>query len=848
MAWVLRHGRSIWIVTLILCVPALVRVADSYAHLRSDLEQLLPANAPSVGAIQELRSRMAGMQYLGVVVDSGSDANLPFAERMVDDLAARVRRYPRRLVREVRIGDETERAFLEENGPLYVDLPDLRQIRDRLEARRDYEVAKETGSLLDDDGPPPLDFGDVQTRYDERLHGSRHLDHGRFSSRALHLTLLLVQLGDFDTGRARGSELLARVREDLASLGGPDHYAPGMRIGFAGDVAISVEETSALVADLALSTVVVVVLVALAILLYFRWWPSFVALLAPLAIAAVFAFAVVSLPPLSITELNSNTAFLGSIIVGNGINFGIVFLARYVEERRSGRPLQHALSVATAATSRPTLLAALAASASYGSLALTDFRGFRQFGFIGGIGMVLSWAAAFVLMPPLLARFEAGGVRAPAPTSPRVSPARWLARVVEQHPRSIVAVSLLVTLAAVAKASTFDSRQIETDFSRLRRADTWQTGEGYWGRRMEALLGTYLTPTVILTDSVAQARHIEAALRSPGSFSPLSGRIASLRTIDDVVPEDQQDKIHELDAIREDLTPRILSLVPAQQRDLLTRLVANDRLRPLTAADLPESMTAGLRERDGTLGREVLVYPKPSRELWQAGPLAEFVSELRAAARTRADPQDTPARVAGSLPLSADVLASIRRDGLRASVAALLGVVAVVVLVLRMTRLSLLVVGSLLVAVTWLVAAMGALGVRVNFADFIAYPITFGIGVDYAVNVAARYLQASPRRVGTVLASTGGAVALCSATTIIGYSSLLMAENRGLFSFGVVAVSGELCCLTTAVVAMPALLRWALEETGARGGEAGRGIGAATAAGGRGVAVRTKDSGGLGYP
>ena len=37
---------------------------------------------------------------------------------------------------------------------------------------------------------------------------------------------------------------------------------------------------------------------------------------------------------------------------------------------------------------------------------MTDFRGFRQFGYIGGAGMVLSWGAAFVLMPPLIARLE----------------------------------------------------------------------------------------------------------------------------------------------------------------------------------------------------------------------------------------------------------------------------------------------------------------------------------------------------------------------------------------------------------------------------------------------------------
>ena len=53
---------------------------------------------------------------------------------------------------------------------------------------------------------------------------------------------------------------------------------------------------------------------------------------------------------------------------------------------------------------------------------------------------------------------------------------------------------------------------------------------------------------------------------------------------------------------------------------------------------------------------------------------------------------------------------------------------------------------------------------------------------------------------------TSGAVALCSLTTIIGYSSLLLAKNRALFLFGLVAVLGEIACLTAAVVALPAFL------------------------------------------
>jgi hypothetical protein len=69
-----------------------------------------------------------------------------------------------------------------------------------------------------------------------------------------------------------------------------------------------------------------------------------------------------------------------------------------------------------------------------------------------------------------------------------------------------------------------------------------------------------------------------------------------------------------------------------------------------------------------------------------------------------------------------------------------------------------------------------------------------------------RYVQDGERDIQGAVRSTGGAVALCSVTTILGYSSLLLAKNRALFLFGLLAVLGEIACLTTAIVALPAFL------------------------------------------
>jgi hypothetical protein len=44
-------------------------------------------------------------------------------------------------------------------------------------------------------------------------------------------------------------------------------------------------------------------------------------------------------------------------------------------------------------------------------------------------------------------------------------------------------------------------------------------------------------------------------------------------------------------------------------------------------------------------------------------------------------------------------------------------------------------------------------------------------------------------------------------TTMLGYGSLLAGDNLALRSFGEYAVFGEVCCLSTALLVMPAVLR-----------------------------------------
>ena len=114
-----------------------------------------------------------------------------------------------------------------------------------------------------------------------------------------------------------------------------------------------------------------------------------------------------------------------------------------------------------------------------------------------------------------------------------------------------------------------------------------------------------------------------------------------------------------------------------------------------------------------------------------------------------------------------------------------------------------LLLGSLSLLGSRLEGGLSIAPLRLNFLDFVALPLTIGIGADYAVNVA-RGLD--PRRLVPSLREVGGAVVSCSLTTTFGYGALTLSINGATHSFGLAAAAGEVACLFTALFVLPALL------------------------------------------
>jgi hypothetical protein len=284
--------------------------------------------------------------------------------------------------------------------------------------------------------------------------------------------------------------------------------------------------------------------------------------------------------------------------------------------------------------------------------------------------------------------------------------------------------------------------------------------------------------------------------------APYDKLIDSCDTISSVVPARQQEKLQVIREIVAEVPDSVLRRIddPVQRERL--RIVRDDLAaqKPVTDADAPPTLLDRLRERDGTVGRIAAVTARGDAKLELAENLQNFVAAVR----------NVPVNgklydATGDQVIFADLLRNIEVEGPRTTLLSLIGVLVVVFVFFRNLRTSLEVVGSLTAGVLLMCGVAALIGIKINFFNFIVFPITFGIAVDYGANIAGRARERGGEVIQS-LAEVGPAVALCSWTTTIGYATLLYSLNRALRSFGWYAIVGEVTTLVTALVLLPALL------------------------------------------
>ena len=152
----------------------------------------------------------------------------------------------------------------------------------------------------------------------------------------------------------------------------------------------------------------------------------------------------------------------------------------------------------------------------------------------------------------------------------------------------------------------------------------------------------------------------------PARAAPGGAPYGPVRTLDDLLPDDQTAKL----ALLVDVRRLLLDLRPHVAPDVQRRI--DENLPPaapqaLTADALPLSVAALFSERDGTRGRILFVEERADASTWDGRYLVAWARAIRAV-RT---PDGRAPLVVGRAPIFADMISAIGRDGPRAVLASL---------------------------------------------------------------------------------------------------------------------------------------------------------------------------------
>jgi hypothetical protein len=791
--WIDRHRRSLLVGSLLLLVAS--GWLASRLPVYGDFSHLLPPNAPSVVQLHELEGRIQSFGGVMVVVESDDPG---VRGRATAALVARLDKIDPQLVAQIAWQNRETRQWIWKNRFLFAPIDDLKEAKTAL-AERLKKAKLEANPLYVD-----LEDKDEKAAaaQDERLDALRKKlkeaeekrdGEAGFVSKDGKMQLVVVR-APFDSSAV---DLTSRLVDELArAKQATEAEFPQAHVTATGDLYTALAEHRALLNGMLLAIIITVTLVAIGLLLYYRSLRGVSVLMWSLAVGTALTFAVTKL---TIGSLNLATAFLSSIVVGNGINFGIVLLARHLEERRNGVSGVPAIAAAISGTLRGTGTAALTASIAYGSLILTDFKGFKHFGIIGGIGMVLCWVAAYTFIPAGLAILERTKT-----FGPRREPAlgRILVKLLPKRFGWVVAASAAGLLAAGAITLNYLVHDPWEHSVRRLRSETAELDQARaMIGRINVAFGNDITGGFVIAvrDRDGARRVVKMMRDTDKQRTKEAALFQNIRGLDDILPPGQDEKLVLLGDIRKMIDQALPDLSEADRRDI-EKLRPPDELHALGDSDVPNEIAWPFTERDGTRGRLILADASDNYDTWNINSLIAFADEVR-----KLDLGEGVA-LGGSMFVFADVLRSMEGDGPRATVAATIGAVLIVLLLVGLGRHGWVTLLCGLSGTVWMIAGCSLLGLKVNFLDFVALPITIGIGIDYAVNIAARSKADGAGSALRSLATTGSAVTLCSFTTMVGYGSLLQSASGGIRSFGAAATLGEVTCLLTALTLAPALL------------------------------------------
>jgi len=631
-----------------------------------------------------------------------------------------------------------------------------------------------------------------------------------------------------------GAAASTSIRLAAQELGlGPAH---GVTVRLTGPVPMADEEFASLADHVEIMTAAMLLALVAMLWLAVR---SARLVLAILATALVGLVVTAGLGLLVAGRFNLISVAFIPLFLGLGVDFGIQVCVRFRAERLAHPAPREALRAAGGAVGGSLALAAVATAVGFLAFLPTSYLGVSELGAIAGLGMIVAFLLSITLLPALVMLLRPRGESVEVGW-PALAPLdNWLRR---RH-RAVLAGWAVAGLAALAVLP-----MLRFDFNPLHlRSETVES----MATLHDLMQDPDRTPNTIdvLAPSLPQADALAARL----SELP---EVSQVVTLSSFIPSRQPEKLAAIgdaaDLLSLTLDPvtvrpppsdaevarsmaetaaALRGVVPPQGggeaaaaarrlaealerlatgpagrraaaeaalipplRTLLGQIREMLQAAPVTRESLPPELAADWIAPDGRA--RIQVFPRGDSN--DNATLRRFSAAVRAVA-----PQATGTPI--SIQGAADsIVTAFLQAGLLSGIA----IAALLAVVLRRARDVLLTVAPVLLSGLLTLASCVLLGLPLNFANIIALPLLFGIGVAFNIYfvMAWRKGETGEGKAGLLPSSLTRAILFSALTTATAFGSLWLSHHPGTASMGQLLALSLAWVLLTTLLLQPALL------------------------------------------
>jgi len=622
----------------VLLIFALITVASlffsSKLKLITDFYELLPENTPSVKVIKKYMDRVGGVNKLLVGVETN---NFDSGKKFVLDFVAEVNKLPKGVIRYVDYNVNEVKDFYNDNALLYVDQKDLIDIYGRLKRKLEYEKKEHSPfnlKLLDElEGKKKkkekveFNIDDIKDKYKSDVESvSEHYKEGYYTNKEGNLLAISIVPYGSSLSFKKAKEINEVIEGVIKKLN-PSSYSKDMNVGLAGSMRSRMEENESIREDIVSTALLVFILVSAVIFVFI---PSFTAIIILIINLCVSVACTMGITYIHIGSLNAQTAFMTSLIVGTGVNYGIIYLSRFLEEISDGKSSLKANIIALQNTYLPTLLASGTTLVAFLTLFIAKNRGFNQFGFIGAVGILITWIFSMMLIPLLVCLFDRVKFMKLKKKYFDINVYVYKAVMWGLNRKKILLVfSSTALVVSLVWFVFYVPNSLEYNFNNLKSTET---DTNKWKQKLDQVFESQsLSPTIVLTDSIDESRMFCKVLKDKKEKDP-NGPIRTIKKCYDIssfIPEEQESKLPEIAKIKVLLYDNSLKWLDDDQYNKILDLRDKIPTKVITVEDLPSDVRKNFTELNGKIGTVAYVEQEDKYSLSLRDNLLDYSNTIK---------------------------------------------------------------------------------------------------------------------------------------------------------------------------------------------------------------------------